>query len=119
MPMLEAGEGTVEITPPLGIELAGFHKPPGKERIITGIRQPTAARALVLRANNTRAAIISLDVLGFSADFAKRINRRVPKLTCIPASNVPACCTHTRTPPALQSLRHWVASSPAHISLAA
>ena len=29
--------------PPLGIEMAGFHRPPGKERRIAGIRQPTAA----------------------------------------------------------------------------
>ncbi len=115
--MLEAGEGTVAITPPLGIELAGFHKPPGQERIITGIRQPTSARALVLRANKTRAAIISLEVLGFSADFAKRVKRRVAKLTGIPASNVRVCCTHTHSAPALQFLRQWGASSPAYISL--
>ena len=61
--MLEAGEGIADITPPLGIELAGFHKPPGKERRITGIRQPTAARALVLRTSGTQAAIVVLDVL--------------------------------------------------------
>ena len=30
--------------PPLGIELAGFHKPPGRERRITGIRQPASRR---------------------------------------------------------------------------
>ena len=44
--MFEAGEGVADITPPLGVELAGFHKPVGQERVVTGIRQPTAARAL-------------------------------------------------------------------------
>ncbi len=42
-PGLEAGEGVVDTTPPLGIEMAGFHRPPGKERRIAGIRRPTAA----------------------------------------------------------------------------
>jgi hypothetical protein len=79
--MLEAGEGVVDITPPLGIELAGFHKPPGKERKISGIRQPTSARALVLRAKRTEAAIVVLDVLGFSQDFARGVQRRVAKQT--------------------------------------
>ena len=34
-----AGEGVVDTTPPVGIELGGFHRPPGKERRIAGIRQ--------------------------------------------------------------------------------
>jgi len=42
------GEGVTDITPPMGTELAGFHKPPGKERRSTGARQPASARALVL-----------------------------------------------------------------------
>ena len=46
---LEAGEGVVDTTPPLGIELGGFHRAVGNERRIAGIRRPTAARALVLR----------------------------------------------------------------------
>ena len=73
--ILEAGEGIADITPSLGIELAGFHKPPGKERKITGIRQPASARALLLRANKTQTALLVLDVLGFSRDFAKRVQR--------------------------------------------
>ena len=40
---LRAGEGVVDITPPLGIEMGGFHRPPGKERRIRSIRQPAAA----------------------------------------------------------------------------
>src|ERR1051326_1037468 len=109
--MLEAGEGTTDITPPLGIELAGFHKPPGKERKITGIRQATAARALVLRANKTQAAIVVVEVLGFSRDFAKRVQQQVAKLTGIAASHVRVCATHSHSAPSLMFLRQWGAAS--------
>lgn len=64
-PGLQAGEGKVDITPPLGIELAGFHKPPGQERKITGIRQPANARALFLRLGKEQAGIVVLDLLAF------------------------------------------------------
>ncbi len=53
---LRAGEGVVDITPPLGIELAGYHKPPGQERRVLGIRQPAEVRALVLTCNSTQVA---------------------------------------------------------------
>jgi len=109
--MLEAGEGIADITPPLGIELAGFHKPPGKERRITGIRQPTAARALVLRTLGTQAAIVVLDVLGFSGDVARGFQRRVARQTGIPASQVRVCATHSHSAPSLMFLRQWGAVS--------
>jgi hypothetical protein len=115
--MLEAGEGVVDITPPLGVELAGFHKPPGKERVITGIRQPTAARALVLRAAQDRAALVVLEVLGFSRDFAHRVQRRVARQTGIPARHVRVSATHTHSAPSLMFLRQWGAVPEAYKQL--
>ena len=69
----------MDITPPLGIEMGGFHRTPGNERRITGIRQPTAARALVLQYGNTRAAIVSLDIACLAEEVAVRIQRQVAK----------------------------------------
>jgi hypothetical protein len=105
--MLEAGEGVVDITPPLGVELAGFHKPPGQERVITGIRKRTAARALVLRAGQERAALVVLEVLGFSREFARRVQRGVARQTGIPAHHVRVSATHTHSAPSLMFLRQW------------
>jgi len=104
---LHAGEGVVDITPPLGIELAGFHRAPGNERRIKGIRQPMAARALVLEHGASRVAIISLDSAGVSQDLAGRVQRQVAKQTGIPASNVRVCATHTHSAPAFCYLRQW------------
>src|SRR5258705_13925668 len=58
-----AGEGVTDITPPIGTELAGFHKAPGMERRATGVRQPASARALVFANTTTNTyAIVSLSI---------------------------------------------------------
>ncbi len=107
----QVGEGVVEITPPLGIEMAGFHKPPGKERRITGIRQPTFVRALVLRLGRTQVAIVSLDLIGVSRAFAQRAQKLVARKTGIPSANIRLCATHSHSTPALLFLRQWGALS--------
>jgi hypothetical protein len=109
--VFSVGEGVVEITPPLGIEMAGFHKPPGQERRITGIRQPTFARALVLRFGRTQVAIVSLDLIGVSHAFAQRVQKLVARKTGIPAANIRLCATHSHSTPALLFLRQWGAVS--------
>jgi len=104
---LEAGQGVIDTTPPLGIELAGFHRPPGKERVIRGIRQATAARALVLRCGDRQAAIVSLDICAVSAGMAARVARRVAQRTGIAASGVRIVATHTHSMPTFRYLRQW------------
>ena len=107
----QVGEGVVEITPPLGIEMAGFHKPPGNERRITGIRQPTFARALLMRLGRTQVVIVSLEVIGVSRAFAQRVQKLVSRKTGISASNIRLCATHSHSTPALLFLRQWGAES--------
>ncbi len=105
--MLEAGEGIVDITPPLGIELAGYHRQPGNERLITRIRQPTSTRALVLRLKAVETAIVSIEVGAVSRDFVKRVQARVANQVEFPAENVRICVTHTHSMPTLRYLRQW------------
>jgi hypothetical protein len=112
--MLEAGEGIADITPPLGIELAGFHRPPGQERRITGIRQPASARALLVRTQKASVCLLSLEVCGVPADFVKRVQRRVAQATGVPAANVRVCATHTHAMPTLRFFRQWGAVSRAY-----
>lgn len=109
--MFEIGEGFADITPALGLELAGFHKPPGQERRVTGVRQPAMARALVLRQGETTAAILALELIGFSAAFANRVKQQVSRQTQIPISHIQVCATHTHSSPTLCYLRQWGALS--------
>jgi hypothetical protein len=115
-PVLEAGEGTVDTTPPLGIEMAGFHRAPGNERRIAGIRKPTAARALVLKLGDKRAAVVSLDIAGVSREFAGRMRKRVAERVKIPAANVRVAATHTHSMPTFRYFRQWGAISPDYMA---
>jgi len=109
--VLQAGEGVVEITPPMGIELAGFHKPEGSERRIEGIRKTVAVRALVMRHGESSCAILSIDILGVSRAMARRLGAAVEARTGIPAANVRLCATHTHSMPTFKYLRQWGAIS--------
>jgi neutral ceramidase len=102
-----AGEGVVDTTPPLGIELGGFHRSPGNERRVEGIRQTTAARALVLQRGDVQMALISLDLAGTSDEVARRIQQQVAAATRILPANVRVCSTHTHSMPAFLYLRQW------------
>ncbi len=115
-PLLHAGEGVVDTTPPIGIELGGFHRPPGQERRIAGIRRPTAARALVLQLGDTRAAIVSVDIATVVAEMTARVQQRVAQQLGIPAAHVRLCATHTHSMPAFCYLRQWGAVSPEYMA---
>ena len=112
----QVGEGVVDTTPPLGIEMAGFHKPVGQERRVAGIRRPAAARALVLQFGDTQAAIVSLDICGVSRAMTSRIQSRVAKKLGIPAENVRLCATHTHSMPTFRFFRQWGAISPEYMA---
>ena len=107
-----AGGGAADITPPLGIELAGFHKPPGQERRVKGIRQPTEVRALVLTYGPTPVALCSLDILGLDEAMARRIQRAAAARTGIPAENIHLVATHDHSMPTFLTLRQWGGMSP-------
>jgi neutral ceramidase len=103
----QAGEGVVDTTPPIGIELGGFHGKDGEVRLVEGIRQPTAARALVLEKGESRVALISLDICTVSESFSARVQKQVARLTGIPPGHVHLCATHTHSMPAFSYLRQW------------
>jgi neutral ceramidase len=112
---LKAGEGVVDITPPLGIELAGFHRPIDMPRVVKAIRQPSTVRAIVLELGDTRAAIVSMDMMAVSADFSRRVQAAVERETGIPAANVRVMATHTHSMPTLRFVRQWGKISPEYM----
>src|SRR6266702_2526796 len=84
-----AGEGVTDITPQIGTELAGFYKPPGKERRSTGVRQPASARALVFANTATNTfAIVSLDVCAVSQEFCREVKKEIARKIGIAVDNI-------------------------------
>lgn len=108
---LLVGRGSVDVTPPLGIELAGFHRPPETPRLVTGSRQPATAHAIVIERGPVKTAILVVDMLAVSADFARGLSRAVESRVGIPADHVRVCATHTHSMPTFLSLRQWGAVS--------
>ena len=103
-----AGEGVTDITPTAGTELAGFHKPPGKERRSTGVRQPANARALVFANSPAKTyAIVSLDVCAVSQEFCQEVKTRIARTSRIAAANIRIGATHTHSMPTLRYFRQW------------
>jgi hypothetical protein len=109
-PVFRAGEGVTDITPPVGTELAGFHKPLGKERRSTAVRQPASARALVI-ANLSDPAyefvIVSLDICAVSQEFCRDVKKVISRRTGIAPENIRIAATHTHSMPTLRYFMQW------------
>jgi len=104
---LRVGQAVVDITPPLGTLMSGFHYGPDNERRTEGVRRPTAARALVLQVGDTKAAILSVDTCGISRAYARRIRQAVQAATGIPADQVRLCATHTHSTATFRYFLQW------------
>jgi len=104
---LRVGQGAADITPPQGVELAGFHRPPGRERRSQGVREPSSVRALILEVQGARAAVVSLELCALGAAASARIRRRIAQETGIAPEQIKLCATHTHSMPSLQAFRQW------------
>ena len=71
---LRAGAAKADITPQLGIQIAGDI---GRHRPCTGVREPLFARALALEQAGRRYAILSLDVLAIDNPWSDELRRRI------------------------------------------
>ncbi len=99
---LNAGVAEVDITPPVGVELAGGAFGPAR-----GVLHPLKARALVLESGPARLVLISCDLLGFDADYATAVRRDVAAACETPPEAVMLAATHTHGGPATMTLRNW------------
>jgi len=99
---LQAGYGEIDITPPLGTDLAGFGF--YLDRRATVVRDRLKARALCLEAGEDMVLILSLDLLSLAVDFADRCRGQISRETGIPLKNILLACTHTHSGPAVQPL---------------
>lgn len=113
---LRAGEGIVNITPPLGITLGGFHRTPGNERFVTGVRQRSFVRALYLQVGDDVVVILSIDILNVSREFATATQETVAEAVGIDPCAVRVCATHTHTMPTVAFNRQWGDQHPTYIS---
>jgi neutral ceramidase len=94
---LRMGVAAVDITPPLGIPLAGYYHARGAD----GVLDPLFSKALVMEVNGTRAAWVALDLISVTRAVTDQARSAIQQATGIPGEHVMIAATHTHTAPAL------------------
>ena len=94
--MLKAGVSKVDITPPKGLELAGY---PHYPRYNEGAHDPLMAACMYLENNGKEVAMVTLDLLFFSKKHTTEVRRRVEAECGIAGNCVMISCSHTHSGP--------------------
>lgn len=102
---LRAGVAKVDITPGevKGITVVGHR------REVTGVRDPLRAGVLILDDGETKAAIVTMDVIGAWEDMVKQVRAGVEKETGVPAANVMVAASHNHSGPGYAENLRWAA----------
>jgi len=95
--VFRAGAAAVDITPPIGVDMAGYRC----VRRVEGVHDPLMARALVLEKSGIHFAMIGLDLLYFSRKQATPVLWRIEEECGIPNECVMYWATHTHTGPSI------------------
>lgn len=97
---MRAGFGKVEITPPLGVELAGYGYYLG--RTADKVLDPLFVRAAAFEQNGERYLLVSCDCLGLSREIVHEAEAALLKDCGIPSDHVMLVSIHTHTGPAMK-----------------
>lgn len=92
---VRAGFAKVDITPPLGVGLAGYFN----ERLADDILDPLYASALALSNKEDTIVIMSCDFIGLGTNYADRARELISEKLEIPVENIMIHSTHTHTGP--------------------
>lgn len=93
--MLQAGFARIDITPPLGLTVAGYFR----VRIADGILDPLLATAVAFDDGEKRSVIMSIDLIGLCSKLCDRIRNAVAEKIGTQYEGVYLACTHTHLGP--------------------
>lgn len=91
------GMAQTDITPPLGIPMAGYYH----ERGADGVLDPLYSKALVIEVSGDRAALVVLDLLNVTRAVTDEARVLIQKECGIPPERVMVSATHAHTGPQL------------------
>ncbi|MGP8323912.1 MAG: neutral/alkaline non-lysosomal ceramidase N-terminal domain-containing protein, partial [Methanosarcinaceae archaeon] len=101
---LMAGVGKVDITPPIGIPLAGYQERQGPA---TGIHDPLYTVVIVFDDGETRAAIVSLDIVQIFQQVGDSIRSAIQTATGIHEDHIIINASHTHGSPWIDTDIHY------------
>ena len=104
MTNLKAGVGKVDITPPIGIPLGGYQ---GRQGPATGIHDPLYAVVFVFDDGETRAAIVSLDIIQVFQQVGDSIRSAIQSATGIQEDHIIINASHTHGSPWIDTDIHY------------
>jgi hypothetical protein len=96
MDTLLAAAVEIDITPAVGDGFDGYGARTGMS---TGVHDPLLAQLLLLRAGDQQAAIISMDLLGVSLGFTKRVRSGIENAIGVPPACTMIAGSHTHAGP--------------------
>jgi len=105
MPLSTVGFGISDITPRLGVQLAGYG--PYRNRAAKEILAPIHARALVLTEGKRTAVILSLENCGLPRPLGDKVRAAVATRIPCRADDVFLSVTHTHSCPAVGGMYGW------------
>ena len=87
---------TLDITPPVGYYLGGYGS---RTEPSNDMHDPLLGRVLLLGNGETRAAIVTLDLLGISWDYTLAMRAAISKAAAVPETNILVNWSHTHAGP--------------------
>ncbi len=113
MPALTAGFGCSDITPRLGVQLAGYG--PYRNRAAQKITAPLAARAMVVSDGRRRVILVNLELCGVPRAMAWRLREAVAARTGCRVEEVFITVTHTHSGPSIGGMLGWGEVDPLYL----
>ena len=91
------GVATTDITPPLGIPMAGYYHARGAD----GVLDRLFSKAMVVEHEGQRIALVTLDIISVTRAITDQARAEIEKATGIPGDHVMVSATHAHTGPVL------------------
>ena len=98
---LEVGVATIDITPPVGVHLNGYHSGP-RLGPSTSLGHPLRAEAMVVRGSDGACwALLSADIIVYPRDMVLRVRDHIAAHTELKAEAVLMAACHPHSAPTL------------------
>ncbi len=112
---MKIGFAKVDITPRVGIELAGFG--PFIHRYSTLVRDRLWARAMVIEQDGKTLGLISCDLCSVQKSITRKVRELVQAESGVPAGAIMLHCTHTHSGPNAGGFTGWGAADEPYLEL--
>jgi hypothetical protein len=103
---VQVGAASINITPSIGTWMGGYS---ARDHGATDIHDDLYAKVLVFSDGETKAAIVTCDLVGVTVESTAAVREMVEERTGIPGSHVMVTCSHTHSGP---STREWRYDAP-------